>query len=105
MGTVFRKSITRPLPAGAELFEKSRKPNAAERAENPDLRQVVERFARWRDKRGKLRTDRVTTGADGSPRLLVDSGTFVAKYRDGEGIVRMPKADSNGLPMNAGLAD
>ncbi|MFO0870081.1 MAG: hypothetical protein U0935_14210 [Pirellulales bacterium] len=30
--TVFRKSITRPLPAGAELLVKSRKLTAAERA-------------------------------------------------------------------------
>lgn len=88
MGTVFRKTITRPLPAGAELFEKSRKPTVAERAENPDLREVVERFARWRDKKRRLHVAPVTTGNDGTLRLSVESGTFVAKYRDGEGIVR-----------------
>lgn len=35
-------------------------------------------------KDGKQRTERVTTGADGSPPLFVDSSTYAVKYRDGE---------------------
>ena len=85
MGTVFRKTYTVALPPGAELFEKSRNATAAERSDNPDLREVVERFARWKDKRGKLRTERATVGADGLPRLHVDSGSFVAEFADREG--------------------
>ncbi|MFO0904085.1 MAG: hypothetical protein U0939_13870 [Pirellulales bacterium] len=34
----------------------------------------------------KTYTIALPTGADGSPRLLVESGAFVAKYRDVEGL-------------------
>ena len=70
MGTVFRKTVTRPLPADAELFE-----------------QAGETLARW-TVRGKTRTAATTTGTDGSRRLVVKSPYFHAKYRDGAGIVR-----------------
>jgi len=71
MATVFRKTYTKPLPEGAELFTRK-----------------GQRFARWKDAKGKARTDRVTAGKDGSPRLLIEAGTFTAKYRDGAGVVR-----------------
>ena len=70
MGTVYRKSYTKPLPKGADLFTRK-----------------GERFARWKDRKSKARTARVTTGEDGSIRLIVESGTFIAKYRDGTGCV------------------
>ena len=69
MGTVFRKQTTRPLPAGAELFTKS-----------------VQRFARW--KAGKrTRTTKLTTGRDGSERIVTQSATYFANDRDGEGLL------------------
>ena len=71
MGTVFRKTFTKPLPAGAELFTRK-----------------GERFARWKDAKGHTRTEAVTTGDDGADRLLIVAGTYTAKYRDGSGIVR-----------------
>jgi len=71
MGAVFRKTFTKPLPAGAEIITRK-----------------GQRFAKWRDAKGKLRTESVTTGNDGQDRLLVTAGTFTAKYRDGQGIVR-----------------
>lgn len=71
MGTVYRKSFTKPLPAGAEI-----------------LTRQDARFARWKDAAGKTRTARLTTGKDGTVRIVVESRTFVAKYRDGSGIVR-----------------
>jgi integrase len=71
MGSVYKKTFTKPVPADAELF----------------TRKAV-RFARWKDAKGKTRMARVTTGKDGSPRLLIDSETFTAKYRDGGGAVR-----------------
>ena len=71
MGTVFRKSYTKSLPSAAELFTRQ-----------------GERFARFKDRRGKTRTEKVTTGKDGSPRLLIEAESFTAKYRDGNGIVR-----------------
>ena len=71
MGTVYRKTATKPLPPDAETF--TRKGN---------------RVAKWKDRRGKTRSAPVTTGRDGSERVVIESGTYLAKYRDGEGIVR-----------------
>ena len=70
MGTVYRKTFTKPLPAEAETF--SRK---------------GQRFARWKDHKGKTRTTPLTTGTDGSDRIVVRAGTYTAKYRAGSGVV------------------
>jgi hypothetical protein len=70
MGTVFKKNVTRPLPKGAELFTKN-----------------GQQFARWKPAKGKTRTAKVTTGADGTTRILDESGTYIAKFRDGSGYV------------------
>jgi integrase len=70
MGTVYRKTFTKPLPGGAEII----------------TRQGV-RYARWRAAKGKLRTAPLTVGNDGAERIRVESGTFIAKYRDGHGLV------------------
>src|SRR5687767_14952194 len=69
MGTVFRKQTTRPVPADAEIT------TAAGR-----------RVARWRV-RGKFRTAPVTKGIGGDDRILTESGTYFAKYRDADGKV------------------
>ena len=71
MATVLKKTYTKPLPEGAELFTRK-----------------GQRFARWKDGKGRSRTEKVTTGKDGSPRLLIEAGTFTAKYRDSSGVVR-----------------
>ena len=71
MGTVYRKTYTKPLPADVEL-----------------LTRKGERLARWKDTKGKTRTAPLTTGRDGSDRILVKAGTYTAKYRDGSGVVR-----------------
>ncbi len=70
MGSVFRKTYTKPLPGGAEISERG-----------------GERVARWRKGR-KLLTAPVTTGADGSARVVLESPYYIAKYRDGSGVVR-----------------
>ena len=70
MGSVYKKTVTRPLPAGAELFTKA-----------------GEQFARWKPAKGRTRTAKVTTGKDGSPRILDESRTYIAKFRDGSGYV------------------
>jgi integrase len=70
MGTVFRKTFTKPLPAGAETFTRN-----------------GDRFAKWKDKAGKSRTGRLTAGKDGGPRVLIESPFYVAKYRNGNGQV------------------
>lgn len=71
MGTVYKKTYTKPLPAGAELFIRK-----------------GERFAKWKDRKGKTRTAAVTTGQDGTDRLLLESPYYIAKYRDGAGLVQ-----------------
>ncbi len=71
MGTVYRKTFTKPLPAGAELFVRK-----------------GEQFARFKDAKGRSRTEAITTGTDGANRLLIVAGTYTAKYRDGSGVVR-----------------
>jgi len=71
VGTVFRKTFTKPLPTGAETFTRK-----------------GERWVRWKDRRGKTRTAPLTAGKDGSGRIIIESPYFVAKYRDGAGVVR-----------------
>ncbi len=71
MGTVFRKSLTKPVPDSAELFTRQGR-----------------RFARWKDSRERTQTAGVTTGQDGSDRILIVARTYTAKYRDGAGHVR-----------------
>lgn len=71
MATVSRKTVTRPLPEGPELFTRK-----------------GERLARWRDRKGERRTGAVVEGRDGSQRVRVESAIYVAKYRDGSGVVR-----------------
>jgi integrase len=71
VGAVFKKTFTKPLPAGAETFVRK-----------------GERFARWKDRKGKIRTAALTTGEDGADRLLMESPYYVAKWRDGRGIVQ-----------------
>ena len=70
MGSVFKKIVTRPLPKNAEFFTKN-----------------GEQFVKWKPAKGRTKTARITTGVDGSTRILAESATFMAKYRDGEGIV------------------
>ena len=70
MGSVFKKHFTKPLPSNAELFTSKGEP-----------------FARVKPLKGRAVTYRVTTGEGGSQRILVESGTYVAKYRDGSGLV------------------
>jgi hypothetical protein len=70
MGNVFKKTVTRPLPIGAEII----------------TRQGV-RLACWRDGKGKIESIPLTTGKDGSERIRDESATYVARYRDGNGFV------------------
>ena len=71
MGTVYRKTATKPLPQGAEVFSRT-----------------GQRFARWKSAKEKSRTAPLTTGTDGTERIVVEARTFTAKYRDGSGVVR-----------------
>jgi integrase len=72
MGSVFKKVVTKAVPAGAETFERK-----------------GQRLARWRDSRGRQRTARLTVGKAGQQRIVIESGRYFAKYRDGAGVVRL----------------
>jgi integrase len=72
MGTVFKKTVTKPLPVGAETFTRNGR-----------------RFVRWKDRKGKTRTAPLTVGNDGSERIVIESARYVAKYRDGAGHVQV----------------
>lgn len=71
MGSIFKKQTTRQLPPRAEVLERK-----------------GERIARWKAGE-RTRTATVTTGQDGSERILVESTCYFAKYRDGAGVVRV----------------
>jgi len=71
MGTVYRKTATKPLPAGAKIIVRK-----------------GERFAQWQDAKEKTRTAPVTVGKDRTDRIVITARTYTAKYRDGAGIVR-----------------
>jgi integrase len=71
MGSLRKKTSTRALPSNAELSSKNGTEQAA-----------------WVDGRGKKRTAKTTIGRDGATRIVVECGNWLAKYRDGDGIVR-----------------
>jgi integrase len=71
MGTVYRESVTRPFPVGAEIIVRK-----------------GERLARWKDANGKTRTAPMVGEKAANPnRIIVAAATYTAKYRDGDGIV------------------
>ena len=68
MGTVYKETYTKPMPAGAKIIIRK-----------------GQRLAEWVDAKGKRRTALLTVSGD---RITIESGTYTAKYRDGSGIVR-----------------
>src|SRR5437588_861612 len=72
MGSVFKKTVTKAVPPGAEIVERK-----------------GQRLARWKDRRGKTRTALLTIGEGGSDRIVIEAGKWYAKYRDGGGAVRV----------------
>jgi integrase len=91
MGSVFKKTVTRALPPGAEVAERTEttKVRLADGAETTVRVRV--RLARWRDRKGRMRSATVTTGKDGFDRIRVESGTYFARYRDGNNhVVELP---------------
>src|SRR5262245_44308013 len=72
MGTVYKETYTKPIPPNAELIARK-----------------GERFARWKDAKGRTRTAKVTTPTEGknagTDRLVLEADTYTAKYRNGAG--------------------
>jgi len=89
MGTVFRKAWTSPLPPGADVVSVRGCPTA-----------------RWRLRNGTLRTAEVLTDARGRVRIRGRTATFVAKFRDGAGvIVEIPTGCKDETAAKAVLAN
>ena len=72
MGSVFRKTTTRPIPAGATIAG-----------------QGGHRTARWKTRQGKTTAATVVTLDDGREVIRQESSTYFAKYRDGDGTVHV----------------
>ena len=79
MASVFQKKVTRPIPDGATRFEKN---------------DVV--YVRWQvkckgkgDGKTETRVGKLTIGKHGDERVVCKVGTFIAKYRDAAGSVRV----------------
>ena len=68
MGSVYRKTVTKKLPAATEIFTRK-----------------GQRFIRWADAKGKSRTAPITVGKQGEDRVVILAKTFTAKFRDGQG--------------------
>lgn len=89
MASVKRKMVTRPLPESATLQTRTRKATAKELRRNPSQTRVTEQIATWSDRWGKKRSAVVvTSAADESLRIRVQSATYTAVFRDADGIIR-----------------
>ena len=71
MGTVYRPTYTKPLPAGARTLTRDGKP-----------------FAEWVDEAGKRRQAPMTGTTAKRPGIRVKATTYLAQYRDADGIER-----------------
>ena len=87
MGTIYKKTVTRSLPSGATISTKRRRATSKELRNNPNQATSAELVASWRDRTGERQTGLVIDGGDGSKRVRVESSTYYAKFRDGNGIV------------------
>ena len=75
MGTVFKRTATKPLPVGAEFSVRK-----------------GQRVAKWQDSKGRTRTAAVVVPTEGKfvgqERIAVATPTYTAKFRDGAGHVQ-----------------
>ena len=85
MGRVYRQMVTRRVPTGAEITTRARKPTAKEIHRDPQQGMVTETVATWKDRWGKKKTARVVFGKDGTQRVRIETETYYASYRDGDG--------------------
>jgi integrase len=72
MASIFRKTYTQPLPKRAEIVERRG-------------RQMV----MWIDRRGQKQFDEITTGKLGQIKIIRESPTWFARYRDADGLERI----------------
>jgi len=88
MGTVYRKTVMKPMPAGAEVVERK-----------------GQRHARWITAKGKTRTAPLTVTKAGLDRIVFKS-RYIAKYRNGLGrVVEKSTGCRDEVAARAMLAD
>ncbi len=73
MGSIFRKTFTKPVPPGAVISTIS----------------DGSRVARWKPSKGRTKSAQVVVGKDGSDRISVETGPYYAKYRDHAGNIQV----------------
>ena len=74
MASVYRRTRSYPIPNGAEIVESRRKATPAELRRNPQRKTVVERVAKWTDRKGRTRKGVVNAAGD---RVAVGSGNYL----------------------------
>jgi len=72
MATIFRKTYTQPLPKHCQIVQRRGRP-----------------MAMWIDRRGRRQYDQVTTGRQGQIKIIRESPTWFARYRDADGVERI----------------
>ena len=55
MASIYRRTRSYPVPAGAEITERKRKATPAELQQDPQSPLIVERIAKWTDGKGRKR--------------------------------------------------
>lgn len=90
MATVFRKQVTRPIPAGAELFTKVVTDEATgEKSQVEFARWTVQKrrtnSKRFRQGDSSERVAEVIQNANGERRIKTLAGTYTVRYRDASG--------------------
>ena len=82
MASIYRRSRSYPVPAGAEIIERRRKATQAELRSDPTRKTIVERAVKWTDRNGRQR--RGLLSEDGT-RVRVESGSYLISYFDANG--------------------
>jgi integrase len=72
MANVFRKTYTQPMPKRFEIVERQGR-----------------KVAMWFDRRGRRQYDEVTAGNHGETKIIRQSPTYFARYRDADGLERI----------------
>lgn len=72
MANIFRKTYTQHLPRQCDIVDRR-----------------GQRVAMWIDRRGRKHYDQITTGQHGQTKIIRESPTWFARYRDAEGVERI----------------
>ena len=85
MASIFKRTRSYPVPDGAEISERRRKATPEELRENPGCKTIIERFAKWTDRKtGRTRKAPVVATPDGD-RVAVESGNYLIAYFGADG--------------------